>query len=129
MEIRRTPIEDRLLRWMLLCGTAAVAAALVLRQGRFAGGLAAGFALSVIGFLWLRSAVAAALDLGRTAASKGLAFKLVLRYPLILGAFYLFYRTRWLPIEAVLAGLFVPLAGGVVECLYQLGVVVLASRR
>ncbi|MGH9343732.1 MAG: ATP synthase subunit I [Terriglobia bacterium] len=121
-------IERRLLRWMIALGAAATLAAVAIWRVKFAAGVATGGAIAILGYVWLLDALSAALA-GETARlTKGLAIKLVIRYPILLGALYLFYRTKWLPVEAVLAGLFVPLAGGVVECLYQAGGMAFQSR-
>lgn len=111
-------IEARILRWMILAGIVAAAVGAFF-GGRWAAGIAAGGAVSVLGYFWVMEAVSGALHGQPARVTKGLVLKVILRYPILLGALYLFYRTKWLPLEAVAAGLFVPLAGGVVECLYQ----------
>jgi hypothetical protein len=125
---RITQAEVRLPRWMIVLGLLAVLASLLSGRMKFASGLAAGAFIAIVGYIWLQQAVLAALSAGGNQVAKGLVFKLVIRYPLLLSVLYLFYRTKWLPVEAVLAGFFVPLAGAVVECLYQLGGVLLPSR-
>ncbi|MGH9326792.1 MAG: ATP synthase subunit I [Terriglobia bacterium] len=118
-------IEARLLKWMLAASAAVVFTVSVAGHLRLAAGFAGGAAISILGAVWLEQAVSGALrgvaDNSAQFMTKELVFKLIIRYPLLLGALYLFYRTKWLPAWAVLAGLFIPLAGGVVECLYQLG--------
>ncbi|MGH9432735.1 MAG: ATP synthase subunit I [Terriglobia bacterium] len=121
MEETTAQIERRILRWMIIVGALASAAVAIFFHARFAAGVAAGAAISVLGYFWLMEAMAGALSSGRTRITKGLVLKLILRYPMLLGALCIFYRTNWLPTAAVLAGLFVPLAGGVAECLYQVG--------
>ncbi len=121
-------IERRLLGWMIALGVAAPLAAVVIWRVKFAAGVATGAAIAILGYVWLLDALSAALAGEKARLTKGLVIKLVIRYPILLGALYLFYRTKWLPVEAVLAGLFVPLAGGVVECLYQAGGMALQSR-
>jgi ATP synthase I chain len=121
-------IERRILRWMLIVGALAVVGAALYFHVRIAAGVAAGAAISVLGYFWLMDVVAGALSSGRTRVTKGLVLKVVLRYPMLLGALYIFYRTKWLPMGAVLAGLFVPLAGGVAECLYQLAGMLFPAR-
>jgi hypothetical protein len=113
---------------MIGLGMAAALTSLLVGRARFAAGFAAGAFIAIVGYIWLQQAVLAALSAGGTQVAKGLVFKLVIRYPLLLSVLYLFCRTKWLPVEAVLAGFFVPLAGAVVECLYQLGGVLLPSR-
>jgi len=114
-------IERRLLRWMIILGVASVVGVAATMSGRSAIGVAIGGAIAILGYAWLLDAMAAVLSAESARITKKLVFKLILRYPILLGALYLFYRTKWLPLEAVLAGLFVPLAGAVVECIYQVG--------
>lgn len=114
-------IERRLLGWMIAVAAAAILAAVAIWGLVFAAGVAAGAAIAVLGYVWLLDALSAALTGAGARLGKGLVIKLVIRYPILLSALYLFYRTKWLPVEAVLVGLFVPLGGGVVECLYQVG--------
>lgn len=125
-------IEVRLLRWMGAAIVAVIAGCLLTGHARFAAGFASGAALGILGYVWLHGAVAeilAAVSEGsENLATKALVFKVVIRYPLFLGALYLFYRTNWLPVWAVLAGLLVPLAGTAAECLYQLGGMLFPSR-
>jgi len=40
---------------------------------------------------------------------------------LLIGVVAFFYWTRWLSLSAVIAGLFVPLAGALIECLVLVG--------
>lgn len=47
--------------------------------------------------------------------------KLLIRYPLFVGVVLFFYLTGWLSLSAVIAGLFVPLAGALVECVVLVG--------
>lgn len=128
MDKTTAQIERRMLKWMVVVGCAGSAAAAVFLPASFAGGVAVGAAVSVLGYFWLMEGMSTALNAGQARLTKGLVIKLILRYPILLGALYLFYRTNWLPAIAVLAGLFVPLAGGVVECLYQVGGMVLQAR-
>lgn len=114
-------IERRLLGWMIASAGIATLAAAFLWSFRVAEGVAAGAVVSIAGYTWLLEALSAALAGQKARLTKGLVIKLAIRYPILLGTLYLFYRTNWLPVAAVLAGLFVPLAGGVVECLYQAG--------
>ncbi len=95
---------------------------------RFAAGFVCGGAIAILGYFWLQEIAMGALDSGRSHVSKRLVFELVIRYPLLFGTLYLFYRTNWLPIWAVLAGLSVPLAGAVAECVYQMQGMLFPSR-
>lgn len=133
LQTETSRIEARLLTWMLAVSTAVILAGMLMGHLRFAAGFAAGAAISILGAVWLEEAVSGALrgvvDNSAKFMTKELVFKLIIRYPLLLGALYLFYRTKWLHVWAVLAGLFVPLAGGVVECLYQVGGILFPSQR
>ena len=122
-------IERRLLRWMVLAGAVAALGAALLEGFRFAAGLATGAAIGILGMAWLADGMARALSMDQARMTKGLVIKLILRYPMLLGALYLFYHTKWLPAQAVLAGLFVPLAGGVTECMVQISGMVIQSRQ
>lgn len=121
-------IERRLLRWMIAAGVAAAAGSAAFYRPSFGAGVAGGGAVSVLGYYWLMEAVSGALAGSEGRATKGLVIKLILRYPILLGVLYLFYRTNWLPMGGVLAGLFVPLAGGAVECLYQVRMLLFPAR-
>ena len=107
---------ERLPLWMMAVALAASLAGAVLGGARFGAGLAAGSAAAVIGYRWLHQALDSALRSGRPRLPMSATLKLAARYPLLLGVVALFYRTGWLPPRAVMAGLFVPLAGALVEC-------------
>jgi ATP synthase I chain len=95
--------------------------ALFSRHGRWAAGFAIGAMVAILAYAWLHQGVAAALNLGHSRVPKRMVLKLAIRYPLALGILFLFYRTGWLPFEAIVAGLLVPAAGAFIECLYQAG--------
>ena len=59
----------------------------------------------------------AALNASEKGVPRRVLLNLVLRYPLAFGAVLVFYETHWLPFTGVLAGLFVPFAGALVESL------------
>jgi hypothetical protein len=112
--------EARLLRWMVACSVIAVLAALLCGQGRFAAGLTLGSALGILNFFWLHQAVEAVMTTRRPRVSWGLVATFVVRYPLAFAAVLVFYWTGWLPFGAILAGLFVPTAGVLIEGIVQL---------
>ena len=120
--------ETRLLGWMIGIALAAGVGICLSGHLRFAAGFATGAAIAVVGYIWLCEFTAKALDSRSGRLPKMLVFKLVLRYPLLFGALYLFHRTNWLPAWAVLAGLLVPLAGAVTEGFYQLHGMLYVSR-
>ena len=106
----------RLPRSIAGVSAAAVLACLVALQVRLAAGLALGCAVALLGYWWLYRGIRAAFDSGNARAPIGVFVRLALRYPVAIGAVLLFNRTGWLPARAVMAGLFAPLAGVVVEC-------------
>lgn len=94
--------------------------ALLWGQPKFAGGLALGSALGILSYLWLHQAVEALMNTGKPRVSRLLIAKILARYPLALGAVMVFCWTGWLPFLAILAGLFVPAAGVLIEAVVQL---------
>jgi len=93
--------------------------ALSLGDFRTAGGFGLGAGVALLGYSWLHKAVVTLMDAGVERPSNRMLGKIVIRYPLAVAAIFIFYRENWLPFEAVLAGLFVPVAGVVAESLYQ----------
>ena len=112
--------EARPPRWMMGAAVAGMVAALVFEGARFAAGFALGAALAVLGYYWLHQAIETVLAAGRARLSARVAAKFALRYPLAIGAVFIFYKTGWLPFTAILAGLFVPVAGVMAEGLGQI---------
>lgn len=106
----------RLPRSIAGVSAAAVLACLLAGQARFAAGLALGCGVAWLGYWWLYRGIRAAFDSGNARAPIGVFIRLALRYPVAIGAVLLFDRTGWLPARAVMAGLFAPLAGVVIEC-------------
>jgi len=103
-------------------------AALCLGDFRAAAGFGLGAGVAVLGYSWLHKAVVALMDAGAERPSNRLLGKIVIRYPLVIVTIFIFYRENWLPLEAVLAGLFVPVAGAVAESLYQVSSAFLHSK-
>jgi len=113
--------EARLPRWMMLCGLLAVIVILLSRQLTMALGFALGAALGILNYYWLHEAVEVLAKAGQSRIPKLLAAKFLIRYPLAFGLVIFFFKTGWLPPMAILAGLFVPVAGVLIEALIQLG--------
>ncbi|HET7100035.1 MAG TPA: ATP synthase subunit I [Terriglobia bacterium] len=109
--------EARLPRWMVAIACLGSLVFLALGRGLMAAAFALGAGISILGYLWLVRAVKAALNASEKGVPRRVLFNLVLRYPLAFGAVLLFYETHWLPFTGVLAGLFVPFAGALVESL------------
>ena len=113
--------EARLPRWMAGFAVAGSLVALLVFGVRAAGGFGLGAAIATVGYSWLHKAVVSLMNAGRVRPSKMMIGKLLVRYPLAIAVLFVFYHENWLPIEAVVAGLFVPMAGALAESVFQLG--------
>ena len=113
--------EARLPRWMMLCGFLALIVILLYRQFTIAIGFGLGAALGILNYYWLHEAVEMLAKAGQSRIPKLLVAKFLIRYPLAFGLVFLFLKTGWLPPMAILAGLFVPVAGILIEAIVQLG--------
>ena len=113
--------EARLPRWMVLCGVVALIVMLLYRQGMIAVGFTLGAALGILNYYWLHEAVVALSMAGQARIPRLLVAKFLIRYPLAFGVVIFFFKTRWLPPMAILAGLFVPVAGLLIEAIVQIG--------
>ncbi len=114
-------VEERLLRWMLVFAALCTAVFLWVREPLMAAGFLAGAAISVLAFRWLERGMAAALDASRTRVPKSIGIKLMLRFPILIAVLFVFYGTHWLPIDGVVLGFFVPIAGAMTESLVIIG--------
>jgi len=113
--------EARLPRWMMLCALLALIAILLCRQFMIAIGFALGAALGILNYYWLHKAVEVLATAGQSRVPKSVVAKFLIRYPLAFGLLFLFFKTGWLPPMSILAGLFVPVAGILIEAIVQLG--------
>ena len=113
--------EARIPRWMTLSGCLALLAMAVCRQFMFAIGFALGAGLGVLNYYWLHQAVETLLRAGQSRIPKWVVVKFLVRYPLAFGLVIVFFKTGWLRPIAILAGLFVPVAGVLIEAIIQLG--------
>ncbi len=112
--------ETRLPRWMLGLGLAGALFALLTGHGEVSAGFALGASLAILNYFWLHQAIEAVLGAGSGRVSKKVIVQFVVRYPLVFAVLYVLYRTGWLPFPAILAGLFVPVAGVLIEAVYQI---------
>jgi len=107
----------RLPRWMGAVAGAGSLVALASRHPRWAAGFAAGSGAAILAYWWLQQVVATALDAGDGRPPRGTMIKFAMRYPLLIILLGVVYLTGSLSIRGVVAGLFVPLAGVLIECL------------
>jgi len=113
--------EARMPRWMMLCGFLALIVILLCGQLRIAMGFALGAALGILNYYWLHEAVEALVNAGQSRIPKSVVAKFLIRYPVAFGLVLVFFKTGWLPPMAILAGLFVPVVGVLIEAIIQLG--------
>jgi len=103
-------------------------AAFLLGGVRVAVGFGLGAFVAVMGYSWLHKAVVSLMNAGRERPSRMTLGKLLIRYPLAVVVIFVFYRENWLPFEAVLVGLFVPMAGALAESVFQVGAALLHQK-
>lgn len=109
------------LPWLMMgLGVVATLAVLVAGRFQFAAGFALGAALAILNFHWLHQTVGNLFAAGQVRLPGLVITKFILRYPLAFAALYLFYKTGWLPFAAILAGLFVPVGGILIEAVFQI---------
>jgi hypothetical protein len=113
--------EARMPRWMALCGFLALVAILLCGQPRIALGFAFGASLGIVNYYWLHEAVEALVNAGQSRIPRRVVAKFLIRYPVAFGLTLVCFKTGWLPPMAILAGLFVPVAGVLIEAIIQLG--------
>jgi hypothetical protein len=102
---------------------ALVATMAILAAGhlRWALGFSLGAALGILNYYWLHDGITGLFDAGTVRVPKRVVVKFALRYPLAFLGIYLFYKTGWLPFAEILAGMFVPVAGVLLEAVLQVG--------
>jgi len=113
--------EARMPRWMMLCALMALTIILLCGQFTMAMGFALGAGLGILNYYWLHEAVGVLANAGQSRVPKLLVAKFLLRYPLAFGLVFFFFKTGWLPPMSILAGLFVPVVGLLIEAIIQLG--------
>lgn len=112
--------EARLPRWMFAVAIVAVLAAGATMGLPFALGLSLGSALAILNYFWLHQAIDALMHSGQAHVPRFVLAKVVIRYPVAILVLYLLYKSGWFSFTAILAGLFVPLAGVLIEGVAQL---------
>ena len=112
--------EARLPKWMTALAALATLAVLGAGHARAAAGFALGATLAIVNYYWLHQAVETLFRVNSARVPRKVLVKFLLRYPLAVLAIYLVYRRDWLPLGAILAGLFVPVGGVLIEAMVQL---------
>lgn len=112
--------EARLPHWMTAGAFVGALVMLLAGYSRAAAGFAVGSALAILNYFWLHQVVETLMTAGQARVPKRVVAKFAARYPLIFAGVYLFYRTGWLPVVAILAGLFVPVGGILIEAVFQI---------
>jgi hypothetical protein len=107
--------ETRLPLWMGALAGAGTLGILLSTHVRFGAGFAVGSGLAILNYLWLHHIVEALVNAGKVRPPKSALAKVFVRYPLMFGSVYLFYKSGWLPFTAILAGFFVPVGGVLIE--------------
>ncbi|HUY14509.1 MAG TPA: ATP synthase subunit I [Terriglobia bacterium] len=108
-------IQRRMPRWMVAILVVVCATFVVRGEWRFSLGLVVGAVAGILNYLWLYEAVESMFSAGQSKVPRPILIKMVLRYPLVFGGVLFFYWTGWLPFSGVIAGLFVPVGGMMLE--------------
>jgi hypothetical protein len=112
--------ETRLPQWMFRVAVIGTIALLLASRAKWSVAFALGATLAIVNYYWLHQVVDTLLRTTSTRIPKLVLLKFCLRYPLAFAGIYLVYRTRWLPMAGIFAGLFVPVAGALVEAVVQI---------
>ena len=112
--------ERRLPQWMLGAALMVTAGLTVAGHARQAVGFALGAMLAIVNYYWLHQVIETLLRATNVKVPKRVLLKFCLRYPLAFAGIYLVYRSRWLSMGALFAGLFVPVAGALAEAMVQI---------
>jgi hypothetical protein len=112
--------EARLPRWMAGVAVLGTLALLLAGPGRAAAGFALGAAFAILNYFWLHQAIHTLFGAGQARVPTLVVVKFAARYPLAVLVIYLLYRTGWVPLMPVFAGLFVPVAGVMMEGILQI---------
>ena len=113
--------EARMPRWMMRCSFLALTVILLYGLYRIALSFALGAALGILNYYWLHEAVEALVKAGQSRIPRSVMAQFLIRYPIAFGFVLVVFKTGWLPPMAILAGLFVPVAGVLIEAIIQLG--------
>jgi hypothetical protein len=123
-------VDRRLDRYSLVLTIAMVAAVFFLHSAKAAVSFAAGASLSYINFHWLKQAVDFAVaHVSQSAPVKRVIARWVGRYALIAVVLYVTIRSSILDVVFVFAGLLVYVAAILIECVSEVGRVLIKDSR
>ncbi len=113
----------RIVRLMFVLGAVLAIVALVRFGVMIALGFAAGCAIGMLNFHWLKRVVSALVDrvtdTGEKPRSAGVVFRFLLRYLLVAAVAYAIFRISLASLYGLLAGLFLPVAAIMLEAVYE----------
>jgi hypothetical protein len=112
--------EARLPRWMFVAAVLGALVTAVTVGLQFALGLSLGAALAILNYFWLHQAIETLMWAGHSRVPRMVLAKVVVRYPAAIALLYLLYKSGWFSFPAILAGLFVPVAGVLIEGVVQI---------
>ena len=114
---------ERIHKFMLVLGAAAMVTALVMLGWRIAGGFAVGGAVAFLNFYWLKKVVAgvaaATVQSGTPAPTRGVVQRFLLRYFLMALAAFVILTVSRDSLYGFFAGLFLPVAAMLCEAGYE----------
>lgn len=105
---------------MLALAGVGTVGALLSGHVRVGVGFALGAAVAILNYYWLHQIVKVLLARQHSRLPVRTALKLLIRYPLMILGAYVLYRTGWLPLAPFFVGLFVPVAGAIIESAFQI---------
>jgi ATP synthase I chain len=114
---------DRIQRFMLVLGTAALITACILLGLRIGMGFALGAAIAYLNFHWLKKVVGGLAELtigsGTPASSRGVVHRFLLRYFLMAIVAFVILTVSRESLYGLFAGLFLPVAAILCEAGYE----------
>ena len=118
----------RIVRVMFVLG-GVLALLVFLRFGPIVGiGFIVGCGIAILNFHWLKRVVSALADratgTGQKQGSAGVVARFLLRYLLVAAVAYAIFRVSLTSVYGLLAGLFLPVAGILIEAVYEVYVAI-----
>ncbi|HXE90944.1 MAG TPA: ATP synthase subunit I [Terriglobales bacterium] len=113
----------RIVRFMLVLAVVFVPLGWLWKGTAFALGLAAGCAIALVNFHWLKRTVSAVADRitgsGRAEPARGVVLRFLLRYVLLAVGAYVIVKSSAPSVYGLLAGLFLPVGAIACEAAYE----------